>query len=111
TAGTSTHIGLTYYYYPVSNCGSTCKLHIGFVSSTDGGSTWSSPTELAGPMTPTWLANTNQGRMFGDYISTSFVNGKAFPAIIVANAPSGSVFDEAAYTVVGGVAQTAPGTA
>ena len=111
TAGTSTHIGLTYYYYPVSNCGSTCKLHIGFVSSTDGGSTWSSPTELAGPMTPTWLANTNQGRMFGDYISTSFVNGKAFPAIIVANAPSGSVFDEAAYTVVGGLAQTAPGTA
>ena len=111
TGGTNTHIGVAYYYFPVSNCGSSCQLDIGYISSTDSGSTWSAPTQLAGPMMPTWLANTNQGRMFGDYISTSFSNGKAFPALIVANAPSGSVFDEAAYTVVGGLQQTAPGTA
>jgi hypothetical protein len=109
TGGTSTHLGVTYYYYPVSNCGSTCELHIGFVSSTDTGSTWSAPIDLAGPMQPTWLASTNQGRMFGDYISGSFVNGKVFPTLIVANAPTGQ-FDEAAYTTTSGLLELGPGT-
>jgi hypothetical protein len=43
--------------------------------------------------------------MVGDYISTSFAGGKAFPGIIVAHAPGGSVFDEALYTVAGGLAR------
>ena len=29
TGGRNTHIALTYYYYPVSNCGSSCQLNIG----------------------------------------------------------------------------------
>ena len=62
-----------------------------------------------GAMGPSWLANTNQGRMFGDYISTSFVNGRAFPAIIVANTPSGDIFDEAAYTTAAGLFQEGAG--
>jgi len=103
TGGANTHLALTYYYYPVSNCGSTCKLRIGYVASTDAGSTWSAPIQLDGSMDPTWLPNTTLGRMVGDYISTSFVNGKAFPALIVANAPNGSVFDEAAYTTPSGL--------
>ncbi len=43
--------------------------------------------------------------MVGDYISTSFVGGgtPAFPAFAVANAPSGSTFDEAIFTVKGGL--------
>jgi len=41
--------------------------------------------------------------MVGDYISTSFVGGPAFPAFAVAQAPSGSTFDEAIYTVRGGL--------
>jgi hypothetical protein len=41
---------------------------------------------------------------------TSYVNGKAFPAIIVANAPSGSVFDEAAYTTAAGLFEQGVGT-
>ena len=51
----------------------------------------------------TWLANTNQGRMVGDYLSSSFASGKVFPAFAVANAPNGNVFDEALYTVKGGL--------
>jgi len=38
------------------------------------------------------------------------VTGKAFPAMIVANAPSGSVFDEAAYTTASGLLDLGPGT-
>lgn len=105
TSGSSTHLGLAYYYYPVSSCTtSTCKLDVGFVSSTDGGTTWSASTQLAGPMTLTWLANTTQGFMVGDYISTSIANGTAHPVFAVANANSGSTFDEAMYTPTSGLA-------
>jgi hypothetical protein len=109
TARRSVHLALAYYYFPVANCGNSCQLHIGFVSSNDTGQTWTAPIDLDGSMSPTWLANTNQGRMFGDYISTSFSNGKAFPALIVANAPT-TLFDEAAYTTAAGLLATGPGT-
>jgi BNR repeat-like domain len=93
SAGSSAHLGLTYYFYPNAACTTaTCELDVGFVSSTDGGATWARPTQLAGPMRLTWLPLTSQGYMFGDYISTSIVTGsrKATPVIEVARAPSGS---------------------
>jgi hypothetical protein len=99
TSGNGAHLGLTYYYYPVSNCSqSTCRLDVGFVGSSDGGAAWSAPLMLAGPMNIPWLANTSQGPMVGDYISTSFSNGLAHGVFAVATAPSGGVFDEAMYT-------------
>jgi hypothetical protein len=103
TGRSSAHLGLTYYYYPVSNCGSTCELHVGFISSTDSGTTWSSPIELAGPIRPTWIANTSQGRMVGDYISGSYSGGTVHSVFAVATAPVGSVFDEAMYTTATGL--------
>jgi hypothetical protein len=68
TSGSSAQLGLTYYFYP---SGST-QLGVGFVSSTNAGSTWSAPTTVASGMPSTWTATTSQGRMVGDYISTSF---------------------------------------
>ena len=104
TSGSSAHLVVTFYYYPVANCtASTCQLDVGFSTSADGGATWSSNTRLAGPMSLSWLPNTTQGTMVGDYISTSFSGGPAYPAFAVANAPSGSTFDEATYTVRGGL--------
>src|SRR5439155_19035112 len=50
TRSTTPHLALGYYYYPVSNCGSSCMLNVGYVFSADGGSTWSPPQQLAGPM-------------------------------------------------------------
>jgi hypothetical protein len=47
------------------------------------------------------LANTSQGRMVGDYISTSFSGGAVVPAFVVAGTPSGGVFNEAMYTSTG----------
>ena len=41
----------------------TCQLYVGFVTSPDGGATWSPPQTLAGPISLTWLASTNQGPM------------------------------------------------
>lgn len=107
TSSTSAHLGLAYSFYPVSSCSSsTCQLDVGFVSSTNGGSTWSARTQLAGPMTLTWLANTTQGFMVGDYISTSYSNGTAHPVFAVANPNIGSVFDEAMYSPTNGLAIT-----
>jgi len=98
TAGSTAHLGLTYYFYPVSNCSSSsCKLAVGFISSQDGGTTWSAAQKIAGPMKLSWLASTSQGVMVGDYISTSYVNGKGFGVFAKALQPS-SKFDQAMYT-------------
>ena len=44
-------------------------------------------------MNVAWIANTNQGRMVGDYISTSFTaDGKAHPVFSLAKVNSGSLF-------------------
>ncbi len=107
TSGSSAHLALTYYYYPSASCTIlTCRLDVGYVSSLDGGAHWSAPTQLAGPMATPWLANTSQGYMVGDYISTSIEGGTAHPVFAVAHAPSGGVFDEAMYSIAGGLPLT-----
>jgi len=98
TSGGLAHLTLAYYSYPVSNCTAPCQLDLGYVTSQDGGNTWSAPTALATGMSTASLPNTFAGIMVGDYISTSYVNGKPFAVFAVANVPSGSTFDEAMYT-------------
>lgn len=104
STGTTAHLGLTYYFYPVANCTrATCQLDVGFISSVNGGSTWSSRTQLAGPMLVTSLPKTTQGFMVGDYISTSFAAGTAHPVFAVAGPKMASTFDEAMFTPVNGL--------
>jgi hypothetical protein len=99
TAGTAARLGLAYYYYPNAACSSaTCQLDVGYVFSHNGGATWSAPTQLAGPMSLSWLAATSQGRMVGDYISSSFANGGVRPVFAVASAPFGGLFNESMFT-------------
>lgn len=119
TSGTTAKIGLYYYFYPTANCtASTCQLEVGYVSSANGGSTWSTPTTVAGPMSLSQIANSTQGSMVGDYISTSVIGGKAVSTFAVGKAPTnGQAFDEALYsagplTVTGGtLASTTRGAA
>ena len=104
TSGSSAKLAVIFYFYPNANCTTaTCQLDVGFSTSADGGATWSSNSQLAGPMSLTWLPNTSQGFMVGDYMSTSFVGSPAFPAFALASAPTGSTFDEATFTVKGGL--------
>jgi hypothetical protein len=85
TAGRTARLGLAFYYFPDINCSpSTCRLNVGFVSSTNGGASWSAARQLAGPMTLTWLPLTTQGFMVGDYISTSIVRNNAHAASVFA---------------------------
>ena len=68
TSGATVQLGLTYYFYPKG----TTQLSVGFTSSADAGSNWSTPQTMVSGMTSTWAATTSQGRMVGDYISTSY---------------------------------------
>ncbi len=108
TSGGTARIGVTYYYYPTANCtAATCQLDVGFISSTTGGTSWSAFTQLAGPMNLSWIPNTSQGRMYGDYISTSVrAGGNAYPVIPVGTAPTGSTFNLSMNVPTGGLSIT-----
>jgi hypothetical protein len=90
SSGSGIRVGVTYYYYPNVSCSfSTCQLRVGFIKSSNGGSTWNAAIDVAGPMTMSWLPNTSQGRMVGDYISTSYnSSGLAFGFFARAFAPT-----------------------
>jgi hypothetical protein len=97
TSGSTAHLAVVYYTFPTIFCTATgtrntpaCQLNVGFLSSTNGGASWSSPVQLAGPMTLTWLPLTTQGFMVADYLSTSIVPGaaNATPVFEVASAPT-----------------------
>ena len=114
TSGTTAKLGLTYYFYRNSACGrrstNPCQLEVGYIQSNNGGVSWSNHTDVGGPFDIALTPNTSQGRMVGDYISTSWVGGKAFGAIAVAQAPSpGFAFDQAIYTPTGGASAAAGG--
>jgi hypothetical protein len=90
TSGATAHLGVTAYAYPKASCDvNTCKLIGVFISSTNGGTTWSSPVKLFDAISLKGLPSTTLGYMVGDYISTSFgSNGKAYP--VIANATGSS---------------------
>lgn len=97
-SGSNAKMGLYYYFYPKANCAvSACKLDVGYVSSTDGGSTWSKPTTLAGPMSLGWLAQAG-GAMVGDYISCDVIGSTAVSVFAVGKAPKGSTKNQAMYS-------------
>jgi hypothetical protein len=99
TSGKHAHLSIAYYYYPKADCNdSTCQIYVGFTSSQDGGKTWTAGKKLAGPMKISWLPGSQNGPMLADYLSSSYVNGKALGVFMVAKEPSGGILNEAAYT-------------
>jgi hypothetical protein len=108
SSGSTAQLGLTYYFYRDTACGrranNPCELEVGYIQSNNGGSTWNAHTDVAAPFSITLTPNTTQGRMVGDYISTSWIGGKAYGAFAVATAPSGGVaFDQAIWVPAGGL--------
>jgi hypothetical protein len=113
SSGASIRVAVAYYFYPNVLCtAATCQLDVGYISSADGGAHWNPAIQLAGPMATSWLPNTTQGRMVGDYISTSFDSvGLAHPVFAFANASIGSGdcavdtpnCDQALYTPASGL--------
>jgi len=99
TSGATARVGVGYYFYPTkSSTAATCLLEVGFIASTNGGASWGDPQQLAGGMFLNWLPNTTQGRMVGDYMSTSYAGETAHPVFAVANAPTSGGTDCAVAT-------------
>jgi hypothetical protein len=79
TSGPRAKVAIYYYYYPDNACNlATCRLHVGYVSSVNGGKTWSAPTQVGGPTLLSRIVPTDIGRMVGDYIGTAIASGRAF---------------------------------
>jgi hypothetical protein len=98
TSGSGAQLGLTYYFYPNAACGGACQLEVGYISSPDGGAHWGPATQLAGPMALSQIAQTSQGPMVGDYISSSFSGGTVATLFAVGlQQPASTTFDEAMY--------------
>jgi hypothetical protein len=89
--GSGAKLALAYYSAPTpTGCNYDCAAAIdAWLSiSPDGGRTWRPAQRLSTEIVrSTWLADTGLGRMLGDYISTSWVNGKAIPVFPLASAP------------------------
>jgi hypothetical protein len=99
TSGANASLTIVYYYYPQTSCTtSTCQLEVGYTTSTDGGTTWTAGTKLAGPMTLTWLPDSDEGYMVADYIGVTYSNGNAYGIFANAQANNGTTYSEAMYT-------------
>jgi len=84
TSGSRARIAIYYYYYPDNACDlKTCRLDVGYVSSVNGGKTWSAPIQVGGPTLLGRIVPTSIGRMVGDYIGTAIASGRAFALVAV----------------------------
>ena len=98
TSGSSAHITIVYYYFPVANCSlSTCQVYIGYTNSTNGGATWTAGTEINGPMKVGSLPVSDNGPMLADYIGVTYANGQAFSVFPGALPLQGTTYSESMY--------------
>jgi hypothetical protein len=88
-AGRPVRLGLAYYTIENEPCApARCSVAPYFVSSPNGGRTWTRPVRLHGPMRFTWLAQSPAGEAFlADNIATAFYGSTAWPAFTTAAPP------------------------
>jgi hypothetical protein len=85
-------LALAYYVFRSGS------LDVRFVSSSNGGASWTRPQLLNSRRVPmSGIARTSLGSMVGDYISTSFAGGRAVPVFALAASPLGGRFREAIF--------------
>ncbi len=73
------------------------RLEVGFVSSLDGGATWTRRLRLSPERMPFRRIAVAGGAMVGDYISTSFAAGRAVPVFTLAQSRLRGRFRQATY--------------
>jgi hypothetical protein len=105
TSGKKARVAIAYYTMRMS---AGCKVYVPgcyqqidswLVQSQNGGRTWSAPRKLNGQaMQIAWLADTSLGAMLGDYVSVSYVKGKAVPVVALAGPPSALGYSESIFT-------------
>ena len=93
------HLAVVYeYFHPGSCARGACLLGTALQQSTDGGATWTAPQRLdTQPMSETWLARAEGGRMVGDYYSVEFAGNRVVPVFTLAAPPLNGRFREAIF--------------
>lgn len=104
TSGSTAHLALTYNYFTKASCLNSCNLGVGFITSNNGGTTWSAPKILANGMNPSWLPATTSGQMAGDYMTAAFPGQKVHGVFPDATAPAGSTLHQSMDTNQTGLA-------
>ena len=85
TAGGRARIAIAFHAMPQCNLRTCRRVDVGIVSSSDGGLTWGRPDRLTTEsMSLWWIADGGLGRMLADYISASFVGGRAVAVFALA---------------------------
>jgi hypothetical protein len=107
TSGSTARIAVTYNFFPNSSCRSSCNLSEGYITSTNGGTTWSTARTLAKGMNPNWLPSTTSGQMAGDYQAASYLAQRVHAVFGVAKAPVGTTLEQAMNTNSSGLAAAA----
>jgi hypothetical protein len=85
-------LAVNYYYLTDATCdptatNATCRLFAGFISSNDGGKTWSEPTQVSGPMNVVKLTSTEFGYFVANDITTIYVDGQPQAVFSIALPP------------------------
>jgi hypothetical protein len=113
TSGEKAHVAVAYYSMHLSRgCavympGCHDEIDAWLVQSQNGGRTWGAARQLNGQAMQTeWLANTTLGPMLGDYISVSYVRGRAVPVLALAGPPTTAGHSESIFACR--LASTAP---
>jgi hypothetical protein len=88
------------FYYRTSNCApANCRIGAAYTLSSDRGATWSAPQRLATrPMAYAWLADTQAGSFFGDYVGAAFAEGAFVPVFTLAQPPARGTRHEAMFS-------------
>jgi hypothetical protein len=93
-------LGLLFYYLASSGCvAADCRIGSAFTRSSDGGATWSAPQRLATRLMPySWLADTQGGAFFGDYVGAAFAEAAFVPVFTLAQPPTRGTKHEAMFS-------------
>jgi hypothetical protein len=85
---------LALVYYTVSGS----SIDVWFISSRNGGASWTKPQRLSSrSVSFDWIAATDGGLMVGDYMSTSFAGARAVPVFALARHPTGGRLHESMF--------------
>ena len=100
TAGRRARVAIAFHSMPQCDFRGCRGVDVGLITSVDGGRSWGRPDRLNAESMPLWwIADGAIGRMLGDSISTSYVNGRPIPVFALASRPTGGEYRQSIFAL------------